>query len=976
MGTRSFFRIPRLPRAWRATDEWADAAGDAGLGARVDAAVDATRAAPAAGASCRHCARLRWFVGGTLLAAGLVILHAAAQAPAGGSAPATPTSAAADKAGGKNGGKGSSVYMAKPAATPGSTASTAASTASATSDATLYVATPRPLPERPELPWTPTAMPDAPAAKASAPSPTVASAPARDDLMWLVYQTVPLPNARLHQPYKARDVVRGGRAPYRFSVDGALPPGMFLEEDGVLAGTPTATGTFRFLLTVRDASRPPHLDQAMYVLRVVDPKPAAATPAASPATKPAAAAARPAKSRPDNTLKSVTEDQTNLTVPRDPPLPMTYVLTAAKLETIFKNAEASMGESLMTAANAANAADATDGTAVGNEASAPRPLAVKPPVLGPTLDQLREMLTPLQDVEHPTRAVFQDSLRARQCEYFLRHVNALALEQHKDAIRRCPRREDLAETDRPHLAASGSAATVKATKAAKPTTPTASTSTLAPGSLPVMTFLDMLMPPHLLEEITDVAGTEHPLSQARPLRLKPDGCGCSLQDIENDVFGFLPYWMGGETDAPIPVRFDKFTRLQYMGVLLRNNGEYLRPTGWDSPGGGFARRVDQHGVGLDLVLYRRDFRALMRLTDEERKTVLDTTAAQVGEMLDLRHGDLQGGLETLLPPGWREEAHVYDGLTVFFEPTDDEAADPRFEQFLLAYLHRLTETMQARGTRAFHLNLVIPQHLLGETSTAFRFRNLLAIMKAAERQRGVGDDSGRKERSAAAATYKSSPDYVGTSDITVSFLAPLGTGSDIGKMQLRSRTDFNDELAGQDRMAVLGSVVPVLLHPGGKPEALAPEEQESLDRDLVYIGWSFGGVALWPLPVVGMGAGESVLTALDHRFWSFLDQDTSFCRIVCPMRMPLRLALEALMVLVGTALLVYGWNCRVRRMGSVILMGLWAGAIATLAVAFAIFSCDPSLNELRKGNTLLVAIILILVVGGLVVTFKPRVEPP
>nr|WP_297389575.1 hypothetical protein [uncultured Roseateles sp.] len=930
MGTRSFFRIPRLPRAWRATDEWAEAAGDAGLGARVDAAVDATRTAPAAGAACRHCARLRWFVGGSLLAAGLVILHAAAQAPAGGSA----------------------------------------------SDATHYVATPRPLPERPVLPWTATTMPDAPAAKASAPSPAMASAPARDDLMWLVYQTVPLPNARLHQPYKARDVVRGGRAPYRFSVDGALPPGMFLEEDGVLAGTPTATGTFRFLLTVRDASRPPHLDQAMYVLRVVDPKPATATPAAPLATKPAAAVARPAKSRPDNTLKSVTEDQTNLTVPRDPPLPMTYVLTAAKLETIFKNAEASMGESLMTAANAANAADATDGTAVGNEASAPRPLAVKPPVLGPTLDQLREMLTPLQDVEHPTRAVFQDSLRARQCEYFLRHVNALALEQHKDAIRRCPRREDLAETDRPHLAASGSAATVKATKAAKPTPPTTSTSTLAPGSLPVMTFLDMLMPPHLLEEITDVAGTEHPLSQARPLRLKPDGCGCSLQDIENDVFGFLPYWMGGETDAPIPVRFDKFTRLQYMGVLLRNNGEYLRPTGWDSPGGGFARRVDQHGVGLDLVLYRRDFRALMRLTDEERKTVLDTTAAQVGEMLDLRHGDLQGGLETLLPPGWREEAHVYDGLTVFFEPTDDEAADPRFEQFLLAYLHRLTETMQARGTRAFHLNLVIPQHLLGETSTAFRFRNLLAIMKAAERQRGVGDDSGRKERSAAAATYKSSPDYVGTSDITVSFLAPLGTGSDIGKMQLRSRTDFNDELAGQDRMAVLGSVVPVLLHPGGKPEALAPEEQESLDRDLVYIGWSFGGVALWPLPVVGMGAGESVLTALDHRFWSFLDQDTSFCRIVCPMRMPLRLALEALMMLVGTALLVYGWNCRVRRMGSVILMGLWAGAIATLAVAFAIFSCDPSLNELRKGNTLLVAIILILVVGGLVVTFKPRVEPP
>ena len=914
MGTRSFFR---LPRAWRATDEWAEGT---------------ERRSPAA-EPCRHCARLRWFVGGTLLAAGLVILHAAAQAPAGASAPARTASSSPSSS--------SSPF------------SSASSSPPASSPSTLYVATPRPLPERPERPGTATAASERPAATASAPE-RAASSPARDDLMWLVYQTVPLPNARLNQPYKARDVVRGGRAPYRFSVDGALPPGMFLEEDGVLAGTPTATGSFRFLLTVRDASRPPHLDQAMYLLRVVDPKPAAAMPLAPSASRPAAAATRPARSRPDNTLRSMTEDQTNLTVPRDPPLPMTYVLTAAKLEAIFKNAEASMGESLMTAANAAA------GAAVENEEPAPRPLAVKPPVLGPTLDQLREMLTPLQDVEHPTRAVFQDSLRARQCEYFLRHVNALALEQHKDAIRRCPRREDLAETDRPHAAPA----------AARPA------ATLAPGSLPVMSFLEMLMPPHLLEEITDAAGTEHPLSQARPLRLTPDGCGCSLQDIENDVFGFLPYWMGGESDTPIPVRFDKFTRLQYMGALLRNNGEYLRPAGWDSPGGGFARRVDQHGVGLDLVLYRRDFRALMRLSDEERKTVLDTTAAQVGEMLDLRHGDLQGGLETLLPPGWREEAHVYGGLTVFFEPTDDEAADPKFEQFFLAYLHRLTETMQARAARAFHLNLVIPQHLLGDTATAFRFRNLLAIMKAAERQRGTGDDGDHKERGAAAATYKSSPDYVGTSDITVRFLAPLGTGSDVGKMRLRSRTDFNDELTGQDRMAVLGSVVPVLLYPGGKPEALAPQEQESLDRDLVYIGWSFGGVALWPLPVAGLGSGESVLTALDHRFWSFLDQDTGFCRIVCPMRMPLRLMLEALMVLVGTALLVYGWNCRVRRMGPVILMGLWAGAIATLAVAFAIFSCDPSLHELRKGNTLLVAIILVLVVGGLVVTFKPRVEPP
>lgn len=770
--------------------------------------------------------------------------------------------------------------------------------------------------------------------------------------MWLVYQTIPLPSGRLNRSYKARDLVRGGKPPYRIAIDGELPPGMFVEEDGALAGTPTKTGNYRFLLTATDASRTKNLEQALYEIRVIDPKPIATATPAPAASVPTGRAAAPAKPSP---LRTITEDQTNFTVPDDPPPPMTYVLTDEKLEAIFKNAEASAGESLMTAA-AAGEASSIDGEKPG-----PKALAVKPPAMGPTIDQLREMLLPLKDVEHPTRAVFQDSLRARQCTYFLRHVNELALEQNKAAIERCPRVEDLADRDRAPLPG----------KTVAP-----AQEKLPPGSLSVTTFLDMLMPATLREEITDAAGVEHPVSQAKVLNLSPDGCGCSLPDIENDVFAFMPYWMHGEGDAPIPVRFDKFTRLQYMGAILRSNGEFLLPTGYESPGGGFARRVDQYGVGLDLVLYRRDFHVLMRLTGEARERMLKATEAKIAELLDLRHSDLQGALEVMLPPGWREQAYVYDGLTVFFEPTDAEAASPEFERFYLDYMQRILTAMQARPSRAFHLNLVIPQHLVGESSSAFRFRNLLAIMKKAERQRGTGATSDYKERGAAAASYKSTPDYAGKTDITVRFLAPLGMGSDVNKMQLRNRTDFTDELTGPDRMAVLGSMMPVLVYPGGKKAELPPSALDALDRDLVYIGWSFGGVAFWPLPVSNVGAGESVLVKLNDRFWSFLDQDTGFCKIVCPMRMPLRLALEALLVIVGTTLLLYGWNCRVRRMGHVILIVLWAGALVTLAVASAIFSCDPSLNQLRTGNTLLVLIVLILIVGGLIVTFKPRVEAP
>jgi len=875
---------------------------------RNDWAADDARAAPPTPAQpCRRCARLRIFVAGVLLAAGFIILHAAAQGPAGSAS--APTSSAA----------------------------------------TAHPVPPRPEPQATPLPSTPVAQ-------------STASAPA--STLTLIYQTVPLPSGRLNQPYKPRDLVRGGHGPYRFDLDGKLPPGLSLDAAGRLTGTPTTSGSYRFQLTVADASNPPHVDQAPYVLQVLDP-----------VTPPAKAASSAGKGRGGRPITDVTLDQAGRSFEADPPLPMTYVLTQAKLDQLFGDAEAQLAETQAQAAGQASA----DGAAV----------ATKPPVgvmvLGPTLEQLREMLLPLKDIEHPTRAVFQDSLRARQCDYFLRHVNALALEEHKDLLARCPRKEDLVDKDggptprpgasratAPSSSAASAAAVAKPTPAEK-----ALQAALASGRLPLATFLDLLMPVEKRDEITELAGVTHAIANAKPLQLVPEGCGCTLPDAENDVFAFLPYWMNdADPTNPMPVRFDKFTRLQYMGAILRNDGNFLLPNGWDSAGGGFARQVDKHAVNLDLVLYRRDFRALSQLSGKALDTVLDTATSHVHDMLERRHGDLQGALETVLPLGWREASYVYDGVTVFFDTTDEEAQSEGFERFYMGLVLRLVKLMEEQPNRHFHLNLVVPQHLLGEPETAFRFKNLMHIMKSAEKRRVVGGNLDPKDRGAAAATYKSKADYEGKGDISVRFLVPLGAGSDTGKMQLRSRTDFNDELVGEDRMALLGSLVPALLHAGGPPQEMPPNDADALDRDLVYIGWSFGGIAFWPLPVGSRGTGSSVLTGLDARFWSYLGQDTAFCKFVCPLRLPFRLALEALLLATGSALLAYGWNCRVRRLGKLYLMGLWAGGIATLAVACAVFTCDPSLNELRKGNVPLLMLILLLVVVGLVFTFKPRVEDP
>ena len=196
---------------------------------------------PARAQPCRHCARLRIFLAGVLLTAGFIVLHAAAQGPAG-------TTAA--PAGG--------------------------------------VAVAHPVPPRAE-PQT-TTLTAAPAAQppASAPAATLT----------LIYQTVPLPSGRLNQPYKPRDLVRGGNGPYRFTLDGTLPPGLTLDATGRLAGTPTASGGYRFQLTVTDASNPPHVDQAPYVLHVLDP-----------VTPPAKAASGAGKGRGGRPIKDVTLDQ-------------------------------------------------------------------------------------------------------------------------------------------------------------------------------------------------------------------------------------------------------------------------------------------------------------------------------------------------------------------------------------------------------------------------------------------------------------------------------------------------------------------------------------------------------------------------------------------------------------------------------------------------------------------------------------------
>ena len=100
----------------------------------------------------------------------------------------------------------------------------------------------------------------------------MAAQPAGETIQPLVVQTVSLPKAYLRQPFVTRLEARGGVPPIRWEVsEGSLPPGMFLNPDGELEGTPSQTGDFFFTVRATDSGKPAHEVTRQLSLSVTSP---------------------------------------------------------------------------------------------------------------------------------------------------------------------------------------------------------------------------------------------------------------------------------------------------------------------------------------------------------------------------------------------------------------------------------------------------------------------------------------------------------------------------------------------------------------------------------------------------------------------------------------------------------------------------------------------------------------------------------
>ena len=94
----------------------------------------------------------------------------------------------------------------------------------------------------------------------------------KDNESGLQIEPTKLPATYPQGPYHVRFYGRGNYVPtlHWSVVEGKLPPGITLADDGLLQGTAQRTGEFNFVIALKDGSQPPQAVQRGFAITVVD----------------------------------------------------------------------------------------------------------------------------------------------------------------------------------------------------------------------------------------------------------------------------------------------------------------------------------------------------------------------------------------------------------------------------------------------------------------------------------------------------------------------------------------------------------------------------------------------------------------------------------------------------------------------------------------------------------------------------------
>lgn len=787
------------------------------------------------------------------------------------------------------------------------------------------------LPALPGAPTDPNINLPAASAPASATSAPAASPPfsqARSPLV-LERDPVTLPNAGLGRAYAKTVRAEGGLPPYVFDLlQGELPGGLTLDDDGRISGTPTQAGRHRFRVRVVDAAG--DAVSQRYSLRVFIP----AAPAARP---PAAKASAPVKP-----LSQLDPSQAGPPAHAEPTARV-FRLEPAQLD--------ALKATIQGADAAPMAADAEPPPEPPPEAD-PAPEASAPPTPAPPAGlvwseaqhtQLEALLKPVMAVEYPTQALFEAAVDAQVCA----QAWQLIVHEAQRLKQQPPSQAEFATLCPPPPAN----ASPKAAPAARPAAAQPLTWRELPG---------WLMPLGLRPWLAAAAARERPLllTQPPPWAATP-ACRCAEPRPTAPLFAVYPAWQAADP-PPQTLDFGLINRITFLALPLGDDRALDQAMNWTEAQTAFIRTARAYETRVDLGLYGADWRFLATEPEGAREALITQMTTQATrrarELLDRPLPGLASRAKAWLP-GFGRVQHTGDGYTLFFDRLPDPAREPvlaaRFADFLPRYVKGLALAMGQTPTRQYAINLVMTDRQLTDQPGPYEVARLFELLKAVE----VPDMADGR-------IVETHGDYTRNSNVALRLLVLLTEPTSQSKKKLRAAIEAGAGLYGGDRRIFLRSVVPLLL----LPQASAEQYRD----DLVYMQDNFGGTGFWPAPLMGQQFQADQQQALRDTFDPGTDVGDTLCGLICPNRWPLRLVFEVLL-LAGAVCALLLLNCTWRAG-----WGRYAvlGGIPPLLVGAALLQCDPALEALRQGNAQLLALLAIPVLAAAwVVVRRKEVKP-
>lgn len=456
------------------------------------------------------------------------------------------------------------------------------------------------------------------------------------------------------------------------------------------------------------------------------------------------------------------------------------------------------------------------------------------------------------------------------------------------------------------------------------------------------------------------------------------GCGCVLDELVGEVYGFYPFWLAGKRQN---VDFSTLSRIAYYGPTFDDTGVLRQANdgrdfddairNGDLTQNDFIHIAQRHQTAIDWVIQRNDWRSWEKMDKNRKEQIFESLTSSIVKLMSLPFHRWTPTISNHLLFGEQAVASNGDGVTLFFDAyPDDDVSVSAFNQFV-ATLHR--KLYQAHVGDV--INVMMRHTALGHG--IYDYANLVNLIDT--------DDINRNTYLLVKGERHK--------NVRPRLLVLLEEETTESKKQLRLHIE--EALHGEQRAKLLRQVVPVI--------TFDHDNWQQLQDDIIYFKDNFGGIGFWPMsmtapldaadkenltaPAVLSTAGVQqcdVSLTVSQCITDFYQTDmgaeaSAVCKTVCENLFAFRLATKLTFMLLLVCAAFYFFSCwwrekmaRYYHCPALLVAAVW------IALVMALLFCDPFLRWLARGY--MIPIFLVLFMIGLIAWYqyllKARDEQP